>query len=446
MSLRDKLLAAKSATSAQVTPSSPFLEGKGEKAPIFQKKIKIWTPEQEAFFNHPSDSRIFLSALAGTGKTTSLLEYAKRHPHEKWHFMAFNASVADDVRKKAPQNIYVKTVHATAFAKFGKHLQHKIKESFLESDFKKFLPEMNKKAVTAIMKSFELWLHQYMTIEEFCFKNFPPDVGLSSSDGESIFRSIWKECLDPSSDFTITHDVYLKRLTQSDFKWPGRIMLDEAQDWNGALLGHLESSSYEGVVCGDPFQNLYAFRHAVVHLSPKKMEAAYWLTQSFRQPDKLTKVVNRVLHKMGSVKTLKPSLSLDDDGHVTSEEESGASISSFQPSIILAYDNKTLNQMDLAPDISRMTIHASKGLEFDNVWIADHDIPSFVTQREKLSLMYVAFSRPKKSLRIPALWLEDMGFSDVADFLSPSRDISETMEMQHVDGSEGFFDVSFFMR
>lgn len=43
-------------------------------------------------------------ALAGTGKTTTLVEYARRRPNLKFIYLTFNRSIMEDAATKFPSN------------------------------------------------------------------------------------------------------------------------------------------------------------------------------------------------------------------------------------------------------------------------------------------------------------------------------------------------------
>ena len=59
---------------------------------------------------HVPDSNILIQAVAGSGKTTTLIE-GLRHAPGTALFMAFNKSIAEDIRGKAPKGD-VKTLNA----------------------------------------------------------------------------------------------------------------------------------------------------------------------------------------------------------------------------------------------------------------------------------------------------------------------------------------------
>ena len=75
------------------------------------------TEEQKVIIDHNSDLRI--NAFAGTGKTTTLLEYAKRYSHNSILYIAFNRSVKEEAIKKFAdaglKNIRIETAHSLAY-------------------------------------------------------------------------------------------------------------------------------------------------------------------------------------------------------------------------------------------------------------------------------------------------------------------------------------------
>ena len=56
-----------------------------------------------------------IMAFAGTGKTSTLVEYTKKRPKMRFLYIAFNKSVQLEASKKFPKNVITKTSHALAF-------------------------------------------------------------------------------------------------------------------------------------------------------------------------------------------------------------------------------------------------------------------------------------------------------------------------------------------
>jgi ATP/maltotriose-dependent transcriptional regulator MalT len=76
------------------------------------------TPEQISIIN--SEGNIKINAVAGSGKTTTLIEYAKsRKPNSRILYLAFNKSVKLEAQKKFAEkglkNVKVETAHSLAF-------------------------------------------------------------------------------------------------------------------------------------------------------------------------------------------------------------------------------------------------------------------------------------------------------------------------------------------
>lgn len=76
------------------------------------------TPEQHAIIN--STGNIKINAVAGSGKTTTIIEYAKARPaSSKILYLAFNKSVKLEAAKKfsnkALHNVKVETAHSLAY-------------------------------------------------------------------------------------------------------------------------------------------------------------------------------------------------------------------------------------------------------------------------------------------------------------------------------------------
>ena len=54
-------------------------------------------------------------AFAGTGKTSTLVAYAKARPRMRFLYLAFNKSVQLEAAARFPSNVVARTAHALAF-------------------------------------------------------------------------------------------------------------------------------------------------------------------------------------------------------------------------------------------------------------------------------------------------------------------------------------------
>src|SRR3954471_23840178 len=76
------------------------------------------TPEQQAIIHSAGNMKI--NAVAGSGKTTTIIEYAKTRPiNSRILYLAFNRSVKLEAIKKFEQgnliNVVVETAHSLAY-------------------------------------------------------------------------------------------------------------------------------------------------------------------------------------------------------------------------------------------------------------------------------------------------------------------------------------------
>ena len=77
------------------------------------------TPEQEAIVATPPSSTLLVMAGAGTGKTSTLVEYARRWDEHRGIYLAFNTDIAREAKEKFPRHIEVRTMHSFAYRELG---------------------------------------------------------------------------------------------------------------------------------------------------------------------------------------------------------------------------------------------------------------------------------------------------------------------------------------
>ncbi|MBN0524134.1 DNA helicase, partial [Pseudomonas aeruginosa] len=70
-------------------------------------------------------SKILVRAFAGTGKTTTLVGFAKANPTLRILYLCYNSSVEKAAKGKFPRNVVCKTAHSLAHAVYGIQYAHK---------------------------------------------------------------------------------------------------------------------------------------------------------------------------------------------------------------------------------------------------------------------------------------------------------------------------------
>ncbi|CAL1291587.1 unnamed protein product [Larinioides sclopetarius] len=289
------------------------------------------TNEQLRILNHrlkPSQI-IKIVALAGTGKTTTLIHFARLYPQLKFLNVMFNKAVCEEAKKRFPPNVTCRTAHSLAYTVFGNRLRFKLSSKVRPHDLVPYIEHHT---------GSNLPVHSYSklvlsTIEKFLFST-EDEIGLvhvPSSQSEVGVRSvsdadkcrilkdatlIWGKMIDrDNKQLKITHDVYLKLYQLSKPKLFGYdcIMVDEAQDCNLAMLNIVMSQDLPVILVGDPNQQIYGFRGAVNALESFTPTDVYYLTKSFRFGPEIAYVASCCLevlktdHSNTIVGTNKPS-------------------------------------------------------------------------------------------------------------------------------------------
>ncbi|HBP6184435.1 DNA helicase, partial [Pseudomonas aeruginosa] len=83
-----------------------------------------WTHEQSPIIQSKA-SKILVRAFAGTGKTTTLVGFAKANPTLRILYLCYNSSVEKAAKGKFPRNVVCKTAHSLAHAVYGIQYAHK---------------------------------------------------------------------------------------------------------------------------------------------------------------------------------------------------------------------------------------------------------------------------------------------------------------------------------
>ena len=249
-------------------------------------------------------------AFAGTGKTSTLIEYTKFRPRMRFLYVAFNKSVQLAASEKFPSNVVTKTSHALAFQAVG--YKHK----------DRLVPKYRANTVLDVfgLKKFEDAKFTIDTLYNYLISAVPK---VSKSHIPFQAASFYKQKKEPIPDFVdlanklgrlmcdgsderigMLHDGYLKLYQLSNPKLNfDCILLDEAQDINPVTsefimaqarsMGNRKAASI--ILVGDRHQQIYSFRGAKNTLKTIKSTKTMYLTRSFRFDNNIARVANMVL-------------------------------------------------------------------------------------------------------------------------------------------------------
>lgn len=269
------------------------------------------TSEQKAILQ--SQGNIKINAVAGSGKTTTLIEYARsRPPSARILYLAFNRVVKQEAAKKFAQhgllNVQVETAHSLAF----KHLvpgspykirQHGYKtneiadilqlssgdekhaEYILASHINKFVSLFCNSTATKVQA-----LDYAATLSDAKAKSFVEKHHLQLLHYTRLFLSRMDK-----AEIEIVHDFYLKKFQLSAPVLPyDFILFDEGQDASPAMLEVFLQQQACKVIVGDTHQQIYGWRHAVNSLEQVDFES-FTLSSSFRFGPDIARLAAEVL-------------------------------------------------------------------------------------------------------------------------------------------------------
>ncbi|MDY3205951.1 MAG: AAA family ATPase [Arcobacter sp.] len=281
------------------------------------------TKEQEEIINS-SELSFKINAVAGSGKTTTLLEYAKKNSHLKILYLAYNKSLQISLQEKLKDYnlpyLHISTIHSLAYNKIEAYNYN------LTADLKNYVIEK-------VITSHELRENQkayYPTLEYIALikdlVNFYCNSSLIALDSK-LLESYKKqsdlgakilELLNKNEKRVIehlktilsamknkiieaTHDFYLKmfylnKKVSTNLPYD-LILVDEAQDISDVMIGIVENLNCRRIYVGDSFQQIYSFRFATNALNKIDLPS-YDLTQSFRFGDNYAKTLQSTLNSL----------------------------------------------------------------------------------------------------------------------------------------------------
>lgn len=312
-------------------------ESTGLSLPLPLSTSPRWTSQQLAFIEKVSKTQdsIRLDAVAGSGKTTTLLEASRKMSgHLNVIALAFNKNIADELQKKFPKHVTCKTLNSVGHGVWMKASGAKLKLDpkkmgvLVTSWVKDNLgPEegddvwMNIRTVVSTAKSSGLIPPQWEAklqrptgviskevIEEICERNDIGYIDLYYHAALSIMLNSISEAFTSRIDFD--DQIFMSTYFAADSFWPKYdvVMVDEAQDLSPMQHDMIERLGAKSrlIVVGDERQAIYGWRGASCH-SLNELEARFGLirmplTESFRCPVTIIKQAQAIVPHITSSK------------------------------------------------------------------------------------------------------------------------------------------------
>lgn len=272
-----------------------------------------------------SSRSLKIAAFAGTGKTTTLTELAKS-TRNAGLYLAFNKVVAAEARSKFPETVDCRTTHSIAFraapGAFSRE-SGKLTDAVQGNRVSQVLglEELAFEGVTIKPRSLGYLVTK--TVQRFCQSgsgriqavHVPLSgklAGLTEAGRAEFQRyiaelaaTLWAKMTSPGDPMPLGHDGYLKiwSLSQPRLHYDF-ILLDEAQDTNGAVLSVLRHQECQRTLVGDRHQQIYEWRGAVNAMEKVRTEAESHLTQSFRFGPAIAEAATDILRMLNEPRSV----------------------------------------------------------------------------------------------------------------------------------------------
>ena len=267
------------------------------------------TSEQKEVIRSNHD--LVINAVAGSGKTTTLIEYAKSKPtNNKILYLAFNKTVKTEAIQKFSaagiKHVKVETAHSLAYDHIIKNGKYELSHGYKIYEWRDILGIRSGEIATDLIIANHV--NKYVSL--FCNSKAQKLQELNYEDviADSKAFGFVKQFRPQINKFTrealarmdkalipVTHDFYLKKFQLSqptlDYDY---ILFDEGQDASAAMLDVFLNQKATRVIVGDMHQQIYGWRFAINSLQQVDFPI-FNLTNSFRFNEEIALVANKIL-------------------------------------------------------------------------------------------------------------------------------------------------------
>ncbi|HZH72520.1 MAG TPA: UvrD-helicase domain-containing protein [Mariniphaga sp.] len=256
------------------------------------------TEEQKKIIE--STGNIKINAVAGSGKTTTVIEYAASRPKtSRILYLAFNRSVRlEAIRKFAERgitNVRVETAHSLAF----KHVVRQNNYTVKRTDYKPYEVAKllglqgngEKHTEYVVAKHILKFISFFCNSDSTCVHELNYLETIHDSKARTFVTTLYGYIEQQSrillkkmdkGEIDVTHDFYLKKFQLSNPQLRFDVILfDEGQDASPAMLDVFFKQKAVKVIVGDTHQQIYGWRYAVNSLEKADFKD-YYLSTSFR--------------------------------------------------------------------------------------------------------------------------------------------------------------------
>ena len=268
----------------------------------------VLTGEQAAVVRSTA-ANLVVNAYAGTGKTTTLRQYALARPDQRILYLAFNKATANEAALSFPPNATCRTIHSLAYTALGHRFRHKL-SPLRPNDIMQLYQGVTAAMADLLVRTVE----RFMVSADVAIdiEHVPSELAMSDRQQfAAAARRLWNDMTDTDKAVPLPHDGYLKLYQLSRPLLTRRhdiILLDEAQDTNPVTADIVFSQRCGKVLVGDRHQSIYGFRGSINAMDRLPEGEVHHLTQSMRFGEPVAKVASLLLRALkGERQSIKGS-------------------------------------------------------------------------------------------------------------------------------------------
>ena len=332
-----------------------------------------------------------IKSVAGSGKTTTLLELAKIHSDKKILYLAFNKALISEIQLKI-KNQEIKNLSPLTFDKvlYQMYINNKKREpkmvDLTPQTIKEFIPWLKGKPFELRKRYVDLYTrfcrnHKYNTPQEYCMNtNFNPNKD------ESFLNSLWMKTLNHN---LLTFESLRKlSVIQHWFKdnidkLYDMVVIDETQDFDMMMLKMLlDDTTIPKVFVGDPNQAIYKWRGCINgfnHLPENALIIEFYST--FRVGDPACELIREKFENCWMISKSQNQTILSDDIELLKEEKYTYLFRTWRQLLTTAQLMEKIWISNYEVQVEKMrklhTILSSFGGGFDDDEFSD-DLPKFL--------------------------------------------------------------------
>ncbi len=254
---------------------------------------------------YSNEEVLFIDAFAGTGKTSTLVEFAKENSSKNILYLVFNKEMRKDSKHKFPLNTEIQTINSFIFAK----TKHEFEKRRMVNEYNTHFVLNNITLLSPILKTdqkkaIEVAVNTLTELNNFFNSHLIEDEYFKldiNNMPNYLAGELYKKII--SNNLPITHNFLMKHFIDTfDFnvlKYD-YVLIDEAQDINPAMLHIIKKIKAKKIFVGDKRQNIYGFRDSINIFQLKEFESVkrLFLTGSFRFGENIAKFINKIIFNM----------------------------------------------------------------------------------------------------------------------------------------------------